>query len=137
MKQPPKICEVCRNALDVEVSGSGAGYVHPVRMGQVDHEPRPVSPPSDWRGVCDFCRFGSAAWVLPVKDFTTPIGTQSGGGWAACDDCAALIERNQWNALIRRVVADIPEYQSVTAQTNLKTLYRLVRKNTAGAITAL
>ena len=127
MTHPPRICKTCNVALDTAMTIDGVGYQHPARMGTVDHEVVPVEPTEDWRGACDFCRTGTAAWVLPVRDFAPSELPQhtSTGGWAACGECARLIEKDQWNALVRRVVSDFPEYYGVPEmQTQLKCLYR-------------
>lgn len=55
--------------------------------------------------VCDFCS-GLPAWRYPAETFNATPGLPPPqimeGDWLACDECAALIERNEWNALARR-----------------------------------
>jgi hypothetical protein len=57
------------------------------------------------RPVCDFCS-GQPAWRYPAETFNAtpgePLPLISEDDWVACDECAALIERNEWNALARR-----------------------------------
>lgn len=55
--------------------------------------------------VCDFCS-GPPAWRYPAETFNAtpgqPLAQICEDDWLACDECAALIERNEWNALARR-----------------------------------
>lgn len=57
------------------------------------------------RPVCDFCS-GPPAWRYPAETFNAnrgePMLQISEGDWLACDECAALIQRKEWNALARR-----------------------------------
>ncbi|WP_336794082.1 hypothetical protein [Gordonia malaquae] len=137
MDSPAIICEICQSRLDSILGDKGVEYLHPARVGDADHDVVPVEAGPDWRGFCDFCRTGTATWVLPVSDFHVQ-GQVSAGDWAVCDTCAPLIEKNQWNALVRNIAStyegDIP-VGDVT--TTLNGLYRLVRKHTTGGLRRL
>jgi hypothetical protein len=54
--------------------------------------------------ICDFCGSASPAWEYPCESFTVPgiPPGKSTGGWIACDDCHAVIEKNDREALARR-----------------------------------
>lgn len=71
--------------------------------------------------ICDFCSSPDIHWAYPARDFRTegtitaaiiqPSGMTlrdseasfaSGGGWAACNVCAALIRRGDRDRLARR-----------------------------------
>jgi hypothetical protein len=60
--------------------------------------------------LCDFCSKPKPTWRYPANDFIAsqtqaPQGLlvqESIGGWAACDDCHALIEASDWSALATR-----------------------------------
>jgi len=59
-------------------------------------------------GLCDFCGEDCNAEMPGAKaydcaDFEMPMGGKSGGAWAACPDCAARIECEQWDALAERM----------------------------------
>jgi len=51
---------------------------------------------------CDFCSHPEPEWVYPAYDFEMqPYNWGSAGGWTACEECADLIERSQWEQLVR------------------------------------
>jgi hypothetical protein len=62
--------------------------------------------------ICDFCNSTSPRWAYPASDFPIAITVPADGGephvagssgpWAACDTCAALIEENNYDALLVR-----------------------------------
>lgn len=119
----------------------GVTYFHGAQLGEMEHSPDPVAAPDAWRGVCDFCLADRAEWVLPAKIFTAPvIGHLSAEDWMACDICAELIEKDQWNRLTQRAVTYIvqrhPELATETAevQTSVKAQYRMLRKNITGGL---
>lgn len=62
--------------------------------------------------MCDFCSSEDPRWEYPAKTFTIPgPGGQpytSAGAWAACESCAALIERGDRNTLLNHYLADKP-----------------------------
>jgi hypothetical protein len=55
--------------------------------------------------VCDFCSSPGATHAFPVPDFEMPhgIGT-SQGGWAACDECHALVLAKRKKDLLARAL---------------------------------
>jgi len=67
--------------------------------------------------VCDFCSSEKIRWAYPADDFeigaivaldpetNEPVDVQpmgSAGPWAACEECAKLIEANDYEALKER-----------------------------------
>ena len=132
----PSACGVCGRVLDHR---DDVGFVHTVGDAAADHDPVPV--PVDQAlvvaGRCDFCYVDYPAWVIPAREFEALPGHMSAGDWAACDACVALIESNQWSALIRRAAESWqrrhgePMAQQVLA--GLPRLYRLLRKNITGS----
>lgn len=56
--------------------------------------------------LCDFCSRQPVTAAYPCRDFTVP-GTPCGslGAWAACQECARLIDTGQREALARRAWA--------------------------------
>jgi hypothetical protein len=53
--------------------------------------------------LCDFCNAPHPAWVYPARNFEiADHGWGSDGGWAACEDCAQLIESEQYKQLVNR-----------------------------------
>lgn len=136
----PFICQVCDSVLYGLGTADGITYVHPAQLEPAGHDPVPVDPPEGWRGVCDFCLTERAQWNIPAKTFATPLALHtSTEDWAACDVCVSLIETNQWNALVRRVVqqsiAKYPDWAEDQVESHLKALYRALRKNITGAPT--
>ncbi|GAA3145477.1 hypothetical protein GCM10020255_023340 [Rhodococcus baikonurensis] len=109
MSNRPIICSICLKALDSKLDEDGVTYIHGEQHGDLGHEPDPIEAPADWRGACDFCSTDQAVWELPAKTFTAINNHISAENWAACNTCAALIEKNQWNALVRRVKAQYIE----------------------------
>ncbi|MFF1555876.1 hypothetical protein ACFVX3_33215, partial [Rhodococcus erythropolis] len=130
MSNRPIICSICLTGLDTSLSDNGSTYIHGARHGDPGHEPDPIEAPADWRGACDFCTTGQATWELPVNTFTNHSERIESGNWAACNTCANLIEKNQWNALVRRVTTqtlenhpDLPDTTTPLLETQLKSLY--------------
>lgn len=58
------------------------------------------------RGVCDFCSAPGPSRDFDVPDFDMDdySGIESTGGWAACDTCAALIDKDQRKGLLQRSI---------------------------------
>lgn len=135
---------MCGRVLD---HGPGKGvYRHSFIDRDEDHLPVPVPPseiPEQFRPRCDFCRAEFPTYVLPVRSFVMPAisGHGSDGDWAACSDCASLLARNEWNALVRRVeaewVSNHGEEMSPLIVDSLRVLYRRLRKNVSGAVRPL
>jgi hypothetical protein len=62
-------------------------------------------------GICDFCSSQEVFQVYMAEDFTAvqlaapdgnPVYLNSTGGWAACHECAKLVESAQWDELLER-----------------------------------
>lgn len=134
------ICSVCRRTLDLRMDDEGAHYQHTFQDSvNEDHEPVPMAADENWQIRCDFCNVDTATYRLPARDFRMPIlGDQhSRGGWAACNDCARLIEINQWSALERRIATMAEERgqpMHADTRTALRALYRVLRKNITGPL---
>ena len=66
---------------------------------------------------CDFDGAPNPRWRYSARDFESMGVLASQGGWYACDECAALIERGEREALAVRVVdALIVEHPSMAAK---------------------
>lgn len=87
---------------------------------------------------CDFCYDPDPQFVLPARDFQTPIqGHGSAGDWACCEVCAGLLHTGEWTRLTNRVIASWelrngpmpPEVQRA-----MRRLYRDLRKNITGSV---
>lgn len=100
---------------------------------------------------CDFCGSPKIRWAYPADDFTIgavvgitpkegavpkvlqPIG--SSGPWAACDECAAFIERDDYGALRARALeqnAASGLLEPSTARVLLTTLHAGFKKHRTG-----
>ncbi|MDX3260770.1 hypothetical protein PV336_16235 [Streptomyces sp. MI02-2A] len=147
--KPAKVCRTCRRALERKVeAGTGAESWHHHNQDIMSgHKPIPVDADKvDMLGRCDFCNsdLGEEVWVLPCRDFIAGINPLTGqnqgyaGDWAACGTCAPLVDKNQWNALLRRVQKGWEDDHGIPAPeekvTAWRVLYRLLRKNIKGAI---
>lgn len=137
------VCAVCGYVLD-EQDGQ---YMHAAATGDLphvaDHPVVPVRagevPGEHIRTQCDFCVEEDPQWIVPARDFLNPGSlTGSRGSWAACDECAALIGRNDWNGVIRRALEGFHvrhgESMRPAEQTLLRAMYRQLRKNMTGSV---
>ncbi|MGE3272802.1 MAG: hypothetical protein AB7P40_28960 [Chloroflexota bacterium] len=84
-----------------------------------------------FKGVCDFCLMeaGDALWIYPCDSFTM-IQTQytSVADWAACDDCAVLIEADDMEALVaRRAASPEPHVEELLAEVGAEDRERVRR----------
>lgn len=76
----------------------------------------PAEPPSQM--ACDFCNdLGCVAWEYPAQDVNVYFygdrvlrmsGNWGACDWGACEPCAVLIERGDYDALARRTVERTP-----------------------------
>lgn len=136
------ICQVCRHALDLKTTVDGGSWIHSAQDPD-DHEPVPVVPDPAWRGRCDFCSTPGAGFVLPARDFRVPgnAPAASRGNWAACAACAASIQADDWEAVIRRATDRFREMHPQASpwkySATIRTLYRALRRNTTGTLYAL
>ncbi len=146
---PPKVCKVCRRPLERKIeAGTGSESWHHHDQDMLSgHKPIPADADTvDVRSRCDFCNsdLGEEMWVLPCRDFIAGVHPVTGqnqgyaGDWSACGTCAPLIDKNQWNALLRRVQKGWEDDHGVPAPaekvTGWRVLYRLLRKNISGSI---
>jgi hypothetical protein len=98
--------------------------------------PVPQSEATVVAGRCDFCYEDHPAWLIPARDFEVLPGHFSGGDWAACDGCMALIEANSWSGLLRRAKSGWESRHGAMpteVSSSLPRLYRLLRKNISGS----
>jgi hypothetical protein len=60
--------------------------------------------------ICDICSAPDPPWRYPAEDFIASeteglsgiLVQESIGGWAACDECRAIIDREDWHGLAVR-----------------------------------
>ncbi len=142
-----RVCAVCARVLDnfEPKDGGATRWLHtynpdghiavPVELGEIHVE-----------GRCDFCGDLHPPFELPVRDFEYGDGTPledhgSRGHWAACGPCALLLERRDWEAVIKRAVeADerrTGHPMEVGVRRELRRLYRLVQRNQLGPVRPL
>jgi hypothetical protein len=81
---------------------------------------------------CDFCSGPKPTWKYPCEDFVlagTVLG--SDGAWAACDECASLIEQNDRKGLAARCLETFhlvhPDAQYLPRRSVRKTLEEIHR----------
>jgi hypothetical protein len=101
---PHTACAVCGHVLNLHSSAFGENWVHALEEDK-DHPAVPV-PSESIRTIrlCDFCLEPDAAWVLPVEDYRAGPESQSLGDWQCCADCAAFLERGDWDRLSQRAL---------------------------------
>lgn len=147
----PKICATCGGPLDfLEERDEPEGrYVHArEEFGQRTHVVLPVDPSevSEISNRCDFCfADGTMNWSVITHPFKTEHIVINDSGrpesyvqnyssiWAACDDCADLIRRRRYSALVNRVLDAYQQREKFTGgpartilKSSLKHLYALV-----------
>ncbi|MHB8655575.1 MAG: hypothetical protein ACYDA9_17025 [Terriglobia bacterium] len=87
-----------------------------------------IAPPIG-SAICDFCSSQEVFQVFMAEDFTAvklvspdggPVYLNSTGGWAACHECAKLVEAAQWEELLERCFhtfkASLPPFVHLSAQ---------------------
>jgi hypothetical protein len=87
--------------------------------------------------VCDFCATPDPRWIFPARDFLTGTVSADGehgsyGGWAACDDCKAVVEEGIEPTISRAAdrfmekhpVEDLPHYREGIASALRETYTR-------------
>lgn len=150
LEEPEKrSCAVCARVLHVMVGETtGETYWVHAEMDWADHPAVPVEQDEVQTAYrCDFCSTDDPAWVLPTNSFASgefeivdkTFDTASGKNFACCELCVQLIEKNQWNALVRRVAKIMIEKHGLEGEAarniepGLKDFYRRLRKNITGA----
>lgn len=115
----PHVCGVCRTVLDwwVPLDGS-AGHWRHTEVNRAEDEHAPVAVPrremTEVRDRCDFCGQPDTVcmFVLPERmemillgegDEVTGGTGDSDGLWAACSECAAIVESGSAARLTARV----------------------------------
>jgi hypothetical protein len=81
------------------------------------------------RAICDFCSSQEVYQVFMAEDFTAvqvtapdghPVYLNSTGGWAACHECAKLVESARWDELFERCFdtfkASLPAFVHLSAE---------------------
>jgi hypothetical protein len=79
--------------------------------------------------ICDFCSSQEVFQVFMAEDFTAvevatpdghPVYLNSTGGWAACHECAKLVESARWDELLERCFdtfkASLPAFVHLSAE---------------------
>ena len=89
--------------------------------------------------ICDFCNKGSFIKAYACHAFVylkgTPMEHYRYEEWTACEDCARLIDAEQWNALAERTVqAFTTQHRTVTSDVpilreHVKNLHQAFRQN--------
>lgn len=139
-----RVCLICGRIVDYWDGPGGTGYRHSIASqdeAELDHPVVPVTTREagdQLRERCDFCYADETTFLVPAKTFQLPGSPSvSVEDWAACELCGNEIEKNSWNGLFRRVLASW-EYRlgpmSPATQTQLKAMYRALRKNMTGPI---
>jgi hypothetical protein len=143
-QQTQHACAVCGRVLDRFDSGDGhIGYSH-AEFDEAAADHAAIAVPVDelhplYR--CDFCLVDSLEpWTVPARTFAVTPGNRSEGNWAACEICARIILRGDWNKLARRcvdaVIAHSDEHETLDkdmAFQATKMMHRMLRKNMTGA----
>ena len=76
------------------------------------------------RGCCDFCCMESVHKVFTSTNFVIPdlgpvVAQESIGAWAACSECARLIDGNRWSELTARALAQFQRLHGYTRDEEL------------------
>ncbi len=116
------VCRTCLVALNYD--GETGRWIHPLAQlvlvaGVAGHEPDPVPADSvlEHRYRCDFCFAPDPAWTEPAAPFVYAVPNEyeggSADGWAACDECHALIVEGGVDALVAHIVNVSPAMQGM------------------------
>lgn len=127
-----KVCGVCGYPLE----SIGDQYLH-IRADQGDHIPVPVAITDIVLNQrCDFCDREEASDIILVHDFALPgyEDIVSISHWSACGECAALVRRGRWSALITRVKQHGPDLARRTSRSFLIAYYGAVEANMYGIL---
>jgi hypothetical protein len=142
------VCKICHRALAfIKAKDGSESWEHFAQDSLVGHKAVPVNAKTGkLLGRCDFCNtdLETEIWFLPVSEFLAGIDPRTGrmqaykDDWAACPDCAPLIDANQWSALARRTQTVWEAAHAVPAPqdriTGWRHLQRLVRRNISGSL---
>jgi hypothetical protein len=75
--------------------------------------------PEPGRECCDFCCVESVHKVFTSTNFVIPdlgpvVGQESIGAWAACEECARLIDKGCWSELTERAIGQFKKIEGFT-----------------------
>jgi hypothetical protein len=87
------------------------------------------------RGVCDFCGGPKPVRIIRASDVILnehPAAFRSRNGWAACTQCGALIDADDWGALQSRVVDERMKQPKNTEVNGWSISRDLIEKDVAG-----
>jgi len=132
-----RVCAACGRVLDYH---EGSGWAHTFDPTLQDHPAVPVLDTEIPTVVekCDFCFGDGTTWILPARDFEVGPNHGSDGDWGACDQCAELIQTNQWTRLVQRVKDSWPHQHGMPMPSGselwLRRTYRKLRDNITGPI---
>jgi len=66
--------------------------------------------------ICDFCTAPDPVWRYYAETYVVErLQVRSLSEWLACDECAKLIETNQWNRLAKRSLQYCPHAKLLIA----------------------
>jgi hypothetical protein len=108
-------CRTCGTPLNryVNITTNEVRFTHPISAGQrPDHQPDPVPAGQvDARYVCDFCSDEKIVYTYRVRPIeVVALGAneglvhQYGSDWAACIECAQLVDARDVDGLHARVL---------------------------------
>lgn len=135
---PTRICATCLRGLNVRMGLSGVSWEHPLGDGDLGHEVVPIPPPPGWTGRCHFCSAPRPPYIVPARDFILPgdLDQASGGDWAACTTCAALVDQSAWPELEARIAEQFEHRNGWpldrAARRHLTKLYTRLNRNITG-----
>lgn len=89
-------------------------------------EPQPI--------ICDFCGAAAPGWRYPAHNFEMAPGIGSHGDWAACDECAALIEAGDRDGLLRRCAESSGMLHIPSIVGELRRVHNLFFSNRMGSV---
>lgn len=133
---PHTACGVCGHVLNRYTGPFGESWLHVLDTDN-DHPPVPVPVASaQTKLMCDFCLTEGARWILPVEDYEVGDGGQNVGDWLACDACADMLRRDDWNALITRAMHTMRERHAGAAPSRrtFETMYGQLRQHVVGEV---
>lgn len=134
----PKVCAACLVPLDYIANGDGSGgrYAHMFEeFGKRTHVAVPVDPDevTDIAPFCDFCHSKEGVnWTVVTHPFTInmvlpdqEVQQNYSALWAACEQCATLVRRRRFKALVTRVANEAVKKRPLTTPAH----YRVLKQN--------
>lgn len=75
--------------------------------------------------ICDFCSSPDVVWSYPAADFVlSDTGQASEGAWAACHECAELVQAGDREGLLKRSLSGFPEFMREPVRSHVRELHR-------------